>query len=231
MSGRPASRGLLPIRVPRWTARKLFIGKQRAKSVEVCQYCVLCVLRPATNGRPRDFSPCLLLWTHEINHPATDSTQAKGLPMRTILTLLAVTCLITGCSNQQPTAENVSVETETPQATPVAASESLEEPAEMSAAEEPAEASEESKLLLIDVRTQAEWDEAHLDIATHIPLDQITDRISEVAPDKDQQIYLHCRSGGRCEVAKAQLEGLGYTSVENVGGLEDARTKFESGDN
>lgn len=151
--------------------------------------------------------------------------------MRTILTLLAVTCLIAGCSNQQPTAETVTVETETPQTTPDAASESVEEPAETSEAKEPAEASEESKLLVIDVRTQAEWDEGHLDIATHIPLDQITDRIGEVAPDKGQKVYLHCRSGGRSEQAKTQLEGLGYTSVENVGGLADARTKFESGDN
>ena len=149
--------------------------------------------------------------------------------MRTTLTLLVITCLITGCSDQQPTAETISVETETPQATSDAASESVEEPAEVSTTEEPAEASEESKLLVIDVRTQAEWDEGHLDIATHIPLDQITDRIGEVAPDKEQKIYLHCRSGGRSGQAKTQLEGLGYTSVENVGGLEDARAKFESG--
>jgi phage shock protein E len=151
--------------------------------------------------------------------------------MRTTLTFLVLTCLITGCSDQQPTTETVSVETETPQAMPDAASESVEESAEASTTEEPAEASEESKLLVIDVRTQAEWDEGHLDIATHIPLDQITDRITEVAPDKAQKIYLHCRSGGRSGQAKTQLEGLGYTNVENAGGLEDARAKFESGNN
>jgi phage shock protein E len=166
--------------------------------------------------------------------------------MRTLFTLLTVTCLAIGCSDQQPANETAQVDSSTNQADADSSGESAKTSAEAetaeseetatadatttdaSASEETPAASEESKPLVIDVRTQAEWDEGHLAIATHIPLDQIADRIGEVAPDKDQQIYLHCRSGGRSGQAKTKLEGLGYTSVENVGGLDDARAKFES---
>ena len=160
--------------------------------------------------------------------------------MSRIITLLTVTCLVTGCSNQHSPTETVETDTGTSQAAtdestespseePAAETSTSETPAaETSESEQTAAASTDSKPLVIDVRTHAEWDEGHLDIATHIPLDQITDRIAEVAPDKDQKIYLHCRSGGRSGQAMVELEKLGYTSVENAGGLEDARAKFES---
>ncbi len=151
--------------------------------------------------------------------------------MRTLFSLMAVTCLITGCANDQPTTEMAGTDTGTSSAAPDSTSESVEASAETSktASEETSAESGESTPLVIDVRTQAEWDEGHLEIARHIPLDQITERIGDVAPDKDQKIYLHCRSGGRSGQALTQLEGLGYTNVENAGGLEDARAKFESG--
>ncbi|MGZ0174055.1 MAG: rhodanese-like domain-containing protein [Planctomycetales bacterium] len=150
--------------------------------------------------------------------------------MRTIFTLMTVTCLVTGCSNQQSTTEMGGTDTGTSQATADSTDDSAETSSETPASEQTAAASTDSKPLVIDVRTQAEWDEGHLDIATHIPLDQITNRIGEVAPDKDQKIYLHCRSGGRSGQAMVELVTLGYTSVENAGGLEDARARFESGE-
>lgn len=166
----------------------------------------------------------------------------KEPSMRKIITLLTVSFLVTGCSNQPSTTDTGNTDTGTSQAAAASANESTETSSEVPAADtsssenpdaessepEQTAASTDSKLLVIDVRTQAEWDEGHLDIATHIPLDQITDRIAEVAPDKDQKIYLHCRSGGRSGQAKVELEKLGYTSVENAGGLADARAKFES---
>ncbi len=149
--------------------------------------------------------------------------------MRTILTLLTVTCLVTGCSNQTPNAETAGPDTGKSQAKSDSGSESAETPPETPTSEQTAAPGTDSKPLVIDVRTQAEWDEGHLDIATHIPLDQIMDRIAEVASNKDQKVYLHCRSGGRSGQAKVELEGLGFTNVENVGGLDDARARFESG--
>lgn len=78
------------------------------------------------------------------------------------------------------------------------------------------------KPVVIDVRTQAEWDAGHLDGAILIPYDQITDRIGAVVKDKSQTIYVHCRTGRRAQVAKETLERLGYTNVVNLGTLEEA---------
>lgn len=142
--------------------------------------------------------------------------------MRTLLPFLIVSCLVTGCSNQTPQTETAGTHNDTDQAEEESTIESVE------ATTETSEQTDAAKPLVIDVRTQAEWDESHLKIATHIPLDLISERIGEVAPNKDQKVYLHCRSGGRSGQAKDQLEALGYTSVENVGGLDDARERFES---
>jgi len=81
--------------------------------------------------------------------------------------------------------------------------------------------------LLIDVRSQEERDEGHIESAVFIPHDQIGDKIAGVTTDKDRPIYLHCKSGGRAGKAKTALEGMGYTNVTNLGGLDDARKHFE----
>lgn len=81
--------------------------------------------------------------------------------------------------------------------------------------------------VIIDVRTQAEWDEGHLSQAAHIPHDQIADKIESVVGNRSTEIVLYCRSGGRAGKAKNVLEGLGYTNVKNVGGIEDAKEKYD----
>ncbi|MBI1371723.1 MAG: hypothetical protein GC159_03040 [Phycisphaera sp.] len=82
--------------------------------------------------------------------------------------------------------------------------------------------------LVIDVRTQEEWDTDHIATAVLIPYDQIGDKITGVTTDKDKPIFLHCRSGGRAGKAKATLEAMGYTHVTNLGGLDDARKYLEA---
>lgn len=77
--------------------------------------------------------------------------------------------------------------------------------------------------MLIDVRTQEEFDEAHAQHVTHIQLDQILANnlgpIADVA--KDTELHLHCRSGGRSGQAVQHLKTLGYTNVHNAGGLDE----------
>ncbi|QDT09757.1 rhodanese-like domain-containing protein [Planctomycetes bacterium K23_9] len=77
--------------------------------------------------------------------------------------------------------------------------------------------------LVIDVRSQEEWDKGHFETAVHIPHTEIAERISEVTEDKDAQIVLYCAVGGRAGKAKTVLEGLGFSHVENAGGLDDLR--------
>ena len=89
-------------------------------------------------------------------------------------------------------------------------------------------ASNIARPLIIDVRSQREWDTGHVENALLIPHTQITERITEVAKDKSKPIYLYCRSGRRSGLAKTALERLGYTRVENVGTLDDARKRLEA---
>lgn len=70
---------------------------------------------------------------------------------------------------------------------------------------------------VIDVRTEAEYREAHLEGAINLPLDRLRDEIARVAPDKNQPLLLHCRSGTRSGMGKRALEQIGYTRAYNLG--------------
>ncbi|KGQ70661.1 hypothetical protein OA57_04645 [Chelonobacter oris] len=82
----------------------------------------------------------------------------------------------------------------------------------------PQQIQQQQNPLMIDVRSKDEFDAGHLQSAVHIPHDQIERQISRLTTDKDQKIYVYCRSGRRAEAAKAELEKLGYRNVENLGG-------------
>jgi phage shock protein E len=76
--------------------------------------------------------------------------------------------------------------------------------------------------LVIDVRTEAEWNDGHIQGAILIPYDLIGKKIGMVAKDKSMKIFVYCRSGRRSKIAKETLEKLGYKNVVNLGSLEDA---------
>ena len=77
----------------------------------------------------------------------------------------------------------------------------------------------------IDVRTAVEFNAGHVDEAVNIPYDEIAEGIGVLEVDKSAVIYVYCRSGRRSGIAKDTLEGLGYSQVLNIGGLEDALKK------
>lgn len=74
----------------------------------------------------------------------------------------------------------------------------------------------------IDVRSPDEYADKHLGGAINIPHTQISAVVSRIIPDKNEVIYLYCKSGRRAGIAQAELELAGYRSVTNVGGLNDA---------
>ncbi len=84
-----------------------------------------------------------------------------------------------------------------------------------------------AKPLIIDVRTEEEWDEGHIGSAIHIPYDEIGDEIAKHEKNKSRKIIVYCRSGGRAGMALKTLKGLGYTNVENAGGYEDLKGKLK----
>jgi phage shock protein E len=71
--------------------------------------------------------------------------------------------------------------------------------------------------VVIDVRTQAEFDGGHIDGALNIPYDIIGDEIDSVCADTSKLIVVYCRSGHRAGVAKESLFAKGYTNVVNAG--------------
>ena len=77
----------------------------------------------------------------------------------------------------------------------------------------------ESDYIILDVRTQAEYQSGHIPGAICIPNETILhDDIPEL-PDKDQLILVYCRSGNRSKQASAKLAALGYTGVVEFGGI------------
>lgn len=83
----------------------------------------------------------------------------------------------------------------------------------------------------IDVRTAEEFSGAHVSEAINIPYEEIADEILSVTNDKNAPIYVYCRSGRRSGIAKATLEEMGYSQVENVGGLDQALVRASQGSN
>lgn len=79
-----------------------------------------------------------------------------------------------------------------------------------------------AKPLVIDVRTEPEWNEGHLEGAIRIPYEKIGEEIAGVAPDKKTKINLYCRSGRRSGIALDALKKLGYEDVTNTGSVKDA---------
>lgn len=78
---------------------------------------------------------------------------------------------------------------------------------------------EQSDYILLDVRTQAEFAQAHIPGAVCIPNETIgTEEIPEL-PDKNQLILVYCRSGNRSRQAAGKLAQLGYTNVVEFGGI------------
>jgi phage shock protein E len=82
--------------------------------------------------------------------------------------------------------------------------------------------------LVIDVRSEGEFRERHLPRAINIPLGRLGDEIAQQAPDKEQAILLHCLSGTRSGMAKAQLKRMGYRNVFNLGSYGRAAGILES---
>jgi len=82
---------------------------------------------------------------------------------------------------------------------------------------------------VIDVRTENEFSTEHLPNSINIPLDQISDRISSAAPDKNAPLLLHCLSGSRSAVARSVLKQMGYTRAYNLGSITRARRILSDG--
>ena len=79
----------------------------------------------------------------------------------------------------------------------------------------------EEGYIILDVRTQEEYDQGHIPDAIVISHEEIAEKAEEVLTDKDQLILVYCRSGRRSKIAAEALVELGYTNIKEFGGIID----------
>jgi adenylyltransferase/sulfurtransferase len=73
------------------------------------------------------------------------------------------------------------------------------------------------KPFLLDVREPHEYQIVNLG-APLIPVGQIGSRLKEIPVGKDEEIVVHCKSGGRSQKASLDLKAAGFTNVKNLAG-------------
>ena len=86
---------------------------------------------------------------------------------------------------------------------------------------------EKGDYIILDVRRADEFAEGHIPGAIHIANEDIIDTEPEGLPDKEQTIYVYCRSGNRSKQAASKLVAVGYTHVIECGGILDWTGEIE----
>lgn len=82
-------------------------------------------------------------------------------------------------------------------------------------------------LLVIDVRSEREFQATAVQGAINLPLSQLEHRIREVVADEATPIALYCASGARSGIACMMLKQMGYADVRNAGGLYAAAASLQ----
>ncbi|MCK9373718.1 MAG: rhodanese-like domain-containing protein [Sulfuricurvum sp.] len=74
-------------------------------------------------------------------------------------------------------------------------------------------------LFLLDVRTPEEFAQEHIEGATLIPVQVLSENLSKLEPLKDKTIIVYCRSGNRSVSASRILSNNGFTPLNVTGGI------------
>ena len=121
-----------------------------------------------------------------------------------LIVLFAALCLLGGCGGGEPPQEETAVVTFR----------------QVSQEEAKTIMSTNREAVVLDVRTQEEYDSGHIKGAVLLPVDAITEESArEVIPTKETQVLVYCRSGNRSVTASKALAQLGYTEVYEFGGI------------
>ncbi len=120
--------------------------------------------------------------------------------------LLVIVCAFCGCSHTEVSAPEEETKLTYEQITPSEAKRLMDT---------------ESDYVILDVRTEEEYNEGHIEGAVLIPDFEITSKAESVLTNKNQLILVYCRSGRRSKLAAEALVSLGYTNVKEFGGIID----------
>jgi rhodanese-related sulfurtransferase len=88
----------------------------------------------------------------------------------------------------------------------------------ISAAEAKKMLDDNPKIILLDVRTEAEHKENRIHDSVLLPVSEIESKAAEVLPDKEAVIIVYCRSGRRSLAASNMLISMGYINVYDMDG-------------
>ena len=69
---------------------------------------------------------------------------------------------------------------------------------------------------ILDVRTPMEYATGRLENSTLIPVQELQQRYTELAPYKDENIFIYCATGNRSTVAAKILIDNGFTRIHNL---------------
>ena len=76
-----------------------------------------------------------------------------------------------------------------------------------------------SSPIVVDVRTEEEFEYGAYPDAINIPLDELMHRYEELGNNAAREIVVYCATGARSAYAQQVLMNLGYTKVKNGGGI------------
>jgi phage shock protein E len=76
----------------------------------------------------------------------------------------------------------------------------------------------DSDLVVLDVRTPAEFAAGHVPGARNVSHDVLATRLGELAPMREKQVVLYCRSGRRTLLAVETLRKAGFTKLLHLQG-------------
>jgi phage shock protein E len=76
----------------------------------------------------------------------------------------------------------------------------------------------EPDVIVLDVRTAAEFAAGHVPGARNVSHDELPARLDELAALRDKQVVLYCRSGRRTQIAEDTLRRTGFTKLLRLEG-------------
>ena len=80
---------------------------------------------------------------------------------------------------------------------------------------------QEENLIILDVRTQEEYQQGYIPKSQLLPLQELENRVDKEIQDKSTPILVYCRSGVRSKKACEILVKKGYKKVWDMGGILD----------
>jgi len=76
-------------------------------------------------------------------------------------------------------------------------------------------------IVILDVRTEEEFNTGHIEGAVLIPDYEIAEKVEATLTDKSATILVYCRSGRRSVLSAKELIELGYSNIYDFGGIID----------